>query len=102
MSLITMGYAPHHAMSETFEPPNGWVRKPATHLDRKYTSATPVVFEHDRFGRTIQVVPTLVGVPGSETEWHVREIGSGTTLVLDGANSRSAAIAVAMEAMRGH
>lgn len=89
-------------MATKLEPPDGWSRASATHLDRKYSSATPVVYEHEESDRQVQIVPALVEAPGSETEWRVRDVTNGTTLVRESAESRSAAVAIAMEAMRGH
>jgi len=83
-------------------PPDGWHRVRATHRDRKYSSATPVVYEHDDSGRRVEVVPTLVRAPGDGQEWQVRELCNDRSLVLDSAPDRAAAAAIAMEAMRGH
>jgi hypothetical protein len=83
-------------------PPDGWHRTRATHRDRKYSSATPVVYEHDDSGRRVEIVPTLVRAPGDGQEWQVRELFDGTSLVLDSADEREAAIAIAVEAMQGH
>jgi len=83
-------------------PPDGWHRVRATHRDRKYSSATPVVYAHDDSGRRIEIVPTLVRAPGDGQEWQVRELFNGSSLVLDSATDRKTAVAIAMEAMRGH
>ena len=88
-------------MAVQMTPPDGWHRASATHRDRKYTSATPVAFEHDRTSRRVEVVPTLLA-PGDDEEWQIREIHNDETLVLGSANDRKNALAVAMEAMRGH
>lgn len=83
-------------------PPDGWHQARATHRDRKYSSATPVVYEHDDSDRRVEIVPTLVRAPGDGQEWQVRELLNESTLVLDSADDREAALAIAMEAMRGH
>lgn len=83
-------------------PPDGWHRANAVHRDRKYSSATPVVYEHDESDRRIEVVPTLVRAPGGSEEWQVREVYNDRTLLFDSAETRTAALSIAMEAIRGH
>lgn len=83
-------------------PPGEWHRATATHRDRKYSSATPVVYEHDDSGRHVEIVQTLVRVPGDNEEWQIREVLEGTTLVLDSTDTRSAALSIAIQTMRGH
>ena len=97
-----MESGPADAMAVQMTPPDGWHRASATHRDRKYTSATPVAFEHDSTGRRIEIVPTLTLAPGDDEEWQIREVHNDVTLVLGSADDRKNALAIAREAMQGH
>ncbi|WP_226010636.1 hypothetical protein [Halomicrobium salinisoli] len=79
--------------------PDGWRRGTATHLDRKYTPATPLAFEQERTGRRVEVIPTLVTAPGDDVTWHVRAVDDRVRVVDDGIEDREAALDRAREAM---
>ncbi|WP_225335031.1 hypothetical protein [Halomicrobium urmianum] len=79
--------------------PDGWRRGTATHLDRKYTPATPLAFEQERTGRRVEVIPTLMSAPGDDVTWHVRAVDDQVRVVEDEIEDRETALDRARDAM---